>query len=259
MNSSLTESVAPPSWGLLLSEPIRAAMEFAGYHVMDESTLPRGDGHAVVIFPGLATNEQMTRPLQSLCERLGYQCFDWGLGLNVGPRGDVDEWMNELANRIGRLAQEQTRPLSLVGWSLGGIYAREVAKLIPTRVKQVVSIGSPIAGTAELTNVGWLYRLLNNSLPPDDTGFLASLSCPPPVPTTSIYSRTDGIVAWQACVQQHQSRVENIEVDGSHCGMPWNPSVLRILADRLAQPVVSWKPYERERRRESHQLNVSPA
>lgn len=259
MNSSPTQTVSPPSCGLLLSEPIRAALEFAAYHVMDESTLPRGDGHAVVIFPGLATNEQITRPLQSLCERLGYQCFDWGMGLNVGPRGDADEWMNELANRVRNLAEEQISPLSLVGWSLGGIYAREVAKLIPTRIRQVVSIGTPIAGTAELTNVGWLYRLLNNSLPPDNPELFASLSCPPPVPTTSIYSRTDGIVAWQACMQQLQSRVENIEVDGSHCGMPWNPSVLRVLADRLAQPLGIWKPYECERRLESPLLHVSPA
>ncbi|MFN9470316.1 alpha/beta fold hydrolase [Acidovorax sp.] len=247
MPASLAFSPArPPSYALLVAEPVRAALEFAAYQVMSEQALPRGDRHAVVIFPGLATNGVVTRPLQSFCERLGYDCFDWGMGLNVGPQGDVQEWLAALAQRILNLTESHADPISLVGWSLGGIYAREVAKRVPTRVRQVVTIGTPFAGTAEHTNVGSLYRMLNGGVPPTDPDLCALLSAAPPVPTTSIYSRSDGVVAWQACVDRghdNRRRVENIEVEGSHCGMPWNPAVLRVLADRLAQRPGTWRAY----------------
>lgn len=210
--------------------------------------LPRGDGHAVVIFPGLATNEHVTRPLHSFCRGLGYECYDWGMGLNIGPQGDVNLWLDELAQRIHQLTQSHRSPLSLVGWSLGGIYAREVSKRVPGRVRQVLTMGTPFAGSSESTNVGWLYRMLNGSIPPDDPDLCARLSSPPPVPTTAIYSRNDGVVAWQACLQEvshvDSPRAENIEIEGSHCGMPWNPAVLRVLADRLAQPLGAWRPYD---------------
>ena len=247
MAVTLTASpICPPSRALLFAEPVRAALEFAAYQVMSEQALPRGDRHAVVIFPGLATNGVVTRPLQSFCERLGYDCYDWGMGLNVGPQGDVQQWLTALAQRILALTEAHPEPISLVGWSLGGIYAREVAKRVPTRVRQVVTIGTPFAGTAEHTNVGALYRMLNGGVPPTDPELCALLSSTPPVPTTSIYSRTDGVVAWQACVDEghdDRRRVENVEVEGSHCGMPWNPSVLRVLADRLAQRPGNWRGY----------------
>lgn len=246
MSAFLSSPTRPPSYVLLAAEPVRAALEYAAYQVMSEQALPRGDRHAVVIFPGLATNGHVTRPLQSFCERLGYDCFDWGMGLNVGPQGDVQQWLDTLTKRVLERTQGHAASVSLVGWSLGGIYAREVAKRVPTRVRQVVTIGSPFAGSAEHTNVGWLYRLLNGGVPPTDPDLCALLSAPPPVPTTSIYSRSDGVVAWQACVDdgRNRRRVENIEVEGSHCGMPWNPAVLRVLADRLAQRPGEWRAYE---------------
>lgn len=245
MSASLSSPVSAPSCTLLLAEPVRAALEFAAYQVMRDVALPRGDGHVVVIFPGLATNGHITRPLESFCQRLGYEAYDWGMGLNVGPQGDVSEWLDALAQRVLELTQGHAGPVSLVGWSLGGIYAREVAKRVPTRVRQVVTLGAPFGGRAEHTRVGWLYRLLNGGVPPTDPNLCALLSAPPPVPTTSIYSRSDGVVAWQACVDNgnNRRRVENIEVEGSHCGMPWNPAVLRVLADRLAQRPGQWRAY----------------
>lgn len=242
--SPSSPSIHRPSYALLALEPVRAALEFALYQVMGEGGLPRGDRHAVVVFPGLATNAAVVRSLHAFCERLGYQCFDWGLGLNTGPKGEVQAWLDSLAQGV----QEQTAgcaaPISLVGWSLGGIYAREVAKRLRSRVRQVITIGTPFAAGAEYTNAGLVYRLLNGSTPPHDPALLETLRAAPPVPTTSIYSRSDGVVAWQACRDTRRTaRSESIEIEGSHCGMPWNPAVLRVVANRLAQPLRAWRPY----------------
>lgn len=233
-----------PSYALLALEPVRAALEFAGHKVMREVSLPRGDRHAVVVFPGLATNATVTRPLQSFCERLGYRCFDWGQGFNTGPKGEIEAWLDTLAQDVQARTAGHAAPISLVGWSLGGIYAREVAKRLRSRVRQVITIGTPFAGAAEHTNVGLVYRLVNGSMPPDDPALLEKLRKAPLVPTTSIYSRSDGVVAWQACRgMKRGGRAESIEIEGSHCGMPWNPAVLRVVADRLAQPLHAWRSY----------------
>lgn len=248
--SKSTSPIRPPSYVLLALEPVRAALEFAGHQVMREAAVPKGDRHAVVIFPGLATNGTVTRPLQSFCERLGYRCFDWGQGLNTGPKGEIDGWLDALAQDVQERTCGHEAPISLVGWSLGGIYAREVAKRLRSRVRQVVTIGTPFAGAAEHTNVGLVYRLLNGSMPPDDPALLERLRTAPPVPATSIYSRSDGVVAWQACMDARRTGLsESIEIEGSHCGMPWNPSVLRVVADRLAQPLHAWRPYVHSRTR----------
>ena len=236
--------IRPPSYALLALEPVRAGWEFAQHQVMREAALPQGDRHAVVVFPGLATNGLVTRPLRSFCERLGYRCFDWGQGLNTGPKGEIDAWLDTLAQDVQARTAGHAAPISLIGWSLGGIYAREVAKRLRSRVRQVITIGTPVAGAAEHTNVGLVYRLLNGSMPPDDSKLIAELRTAPPVPTTSIYSRSDGVVAWQACRDMGRGRrSESIEIKGSHCGMPWNPAVLRVVADRLAQPLRAWRPY----------------
>lgn len=236
--------ISAPSLGLLALEPLRAAFEFVGHEVMSEKTLPRGDKHAVVIFPGLATNEFVTRPLHSFCARMGYRSVDWGLGFNLGPEGEVESWLDSLAEKIQERTSQHRQPISLVGWSLGGIYAREVAKRLNSRVRQVITIGTPFSGAAEHTNVGLVYRLLNGKKAPADAKLLDMLRTAPPVPTSSIYSRTDGVVAWRACLNKNRSgRSESIEIEGSHCGMPWNPAVLRVVANRLAQPLGSWRPY----------------
>jgi pimeloyl-ACP methyl ester carboxylesterase len=204
--------------------------------LMDKAALPRGDGHPVVIFPGLASDKHSTAPLKSFCEDLGYAAYDWGRGFNTGPEGDVDAWLDELAQHVRELTAAHRQRVSLIGWSLGGIYAREVAKLLRRRVRQVITIGTPFAGSVEQTNVARLYRLLNGQQPALDAALAARLRTAPDVPTTSIFSRSDGIVAWQACVQDgNREHTDNIEVDGSHVGMGWNPQVLSIVANKLGR------------------------
>jgi hypothetical protein len=217
-------------------EPLRAAMEYARMQMMDTTSLPQGDGHPVVIFPGLAADRNSIGPLTTFCERLGYTAYDWGRGLNVGPHGDVDAWIDDLARHVSELVASHRERVSLVGWSLGGIYAREVAKILGRRVRQVVTIGTPFAGTVEQNNVSRVYRLIHGQAPLVDEALLDRLRSAPDVPTTSIFSRSDGVVAWQTCIQDDAGgHIENIEVEGSHCGLGWNPEVLWIVADRLSR------------------------
>ena len=142
------------------------------------------------------------------------------------------------------LTAKRRETISLVGWSLGGIYAREVAKRLGGHVRQVVTIGTPLNGSSDQTRAGVVYRLLNGSQPEIDPALSERLRTAPSVPTTSIYTRTDGVVAWQACIQAGGgARTENIEVAGSHCGLGWNAQVFSVLADRLSQPPGAWKRY----------------
>jgi pimeloyl-ACP methyl ester carboxylesterase len=235
--------IRAPHWMLLGTEPVRAAIEYLRMRSMNIASLPRGDGHPVVIFPGLGANEYSTRPLVRLCRQLGYAANDWGRGFNTGPRGDVGAWLDDLARHVATLSAPHTRSMSLIGWSLGGFYAREVAKRLNGRVRQVITVGTPFAGKAEHTNAAWIYRLVNGRAPAFDEALLERFRTPPDVPTTSVFSRRDGIVAWEACLQYGGRCAENIEVDGSHCGIGWNPRVFAIVADRLSQPEHAWSPY----------------
>jgi pimeloyl-ACP methyl ester carboxylesterase len=244
MNLSLTDTSSPladhaaaPSWLLLGAEPLRAVCELASAQFMNKADLPAGDGHPVVLFPGLATDARALGPLRNFCKGLGYSAVDWGRGFNTGPEGDAEHWLAGLARDIGEHAEDSGERISLVGWSLGGIYAREVAKQLgPRRVRRVITIGTPFSGSVRQTHAGFVYRLLNGHPAVLEPTLARRLSMPPDVPTTSIYSRSDGVVSWQACIQRGRHRaVENIEVSGSHCGLGWNTEVFAIVADRLAR------------------------
>jgi predicted alpha/beta hydrolase family esterase len=233
-----------PSLALLGLEPVRAVLEYVGARLMDRSTLPAGDGHPVLLFPGLGADHTCLAPLQRLCDELGYAAADWGRGLNRGPEGDVDAWIGGLTAQVRALKRSSGRRVSLVGWSLGGIYAREIARVAPECVRGVVTLGTPFAGDGDATNVGWLYRLLSGQPARLDPALAARLRSTPPVPTTSVFSRSDGVVAWQACQERcEHPQAENVEVEASHIGLVWHPKVWRVLADRLNQPEGDWRPY----------------
>lgn len=235
-----------PAWSLLGMEPLRALLEYASMRFMDKQALPAGDGHPVVIFPGLGADARSLGPLKDFCGQLGYSAYDWGRGFNTGPQGDIDPWLDELARHVRQLTQAHRQPISLIGWSLGGIYARELAKRLRGEVRQVITIGTPFAGTVEQTHASLAYRLVNGHKPVFEDAVIERLRTAPEAPTTSIYSRTDGVCAWQACVQGGgASHTENVEVVGSHCGLGWNAEVLAVIADRLRQPVGSWQPFRR--------------
>jgi pimeloyl-ACP methyl ester carboxylesterase len=138
------------------------------------------------------------------------------------------------------------RKVSLVGWSLGGLYARQLAKMKPERVRSVITLGSPFAGSPRSTNAWRIYEIASGRrADEEDERFGGSLSVPPPVPTTAIFSRTDGICAWQVCMEKASAKSESIEVESSHCGMGHHPAAVYAVADRLAQAEGQWKPFDR--------------
>ncbi len=228
-------AISPPHLGMLAIEPFRAVFELAKGHFVDSEDPSSGDGHAVVLFPGLGADDTYMCPLAQHCQRLGYTCHPWGRGRNRGPCGEVDVWLRQLAVDIEEMVRGHREPVTLIGWSLGGLYAREVAKALTRRVRQVITLGTPSANISESTNAGWLYKLLSGNPASVSRRLATTLKTPPPVPTISIYSRSDGVVAWEACRITPGPLAENIEVASSHLGLVWHPAVLSIIAQRLGQ------------------------
>jgi pimeloyl-ACP methyl ester carboxylesterase len=204
---------------------------------------PRGDGHPVLVLPGFAAADDSTSVLRRYLKRLGYGAHPWLLGRNLGPDGRVREG---LLRRVEELTRRYDRKLSLVGWSLGGIYARELAKRMPGHVRQVVTMGSPFGDAGGASNDSRLFEWFSGGPPGRDRAPLAEqLRTPPDVPSTAIFSKTDGIAHWSACLEPETDHTENIEVPGSHCGLGFNPLVLFAIADRLSQPLGDWRPFDR--------------
>ena len=220
----------------------RAPLEFAAMLAATPwlRRLPRGDGHPVVVFPGLAANDFTTLALRKFLGQLGYATHPWGQGFNFGPRVGVLARCNA---HVRALSERAGRPVSLIGWSLGGIYAREVAKESHAQVRCVITLGTPFTGHPRATRAWRLFEVLSGQ-DVHDPAVLAQVRNPPPVPTTSIYSRSDGIVAWQCSVNEPAPLAENIEVHASHFGMGLNPIALYAIADRLAQPSGAWKAFD---------------
>jgi pimeloyl-ACP methyl ester carboxylesterase len=233
---------APSYWQLALEAraPLELWASVLSFPILRQC--PRGDGHPVLVFPGLAAGDFSTFPMRRFLESLGYPTYGWMQGLNAGPRHGVLAGCKE---RIEELFEMHGRKLSLVGWSLGGLYAREMAKTLPGMVRQVITLGSPFTGNPHATNAWRLFELLCGHRV-DDPLMQQRLREAPPVPTTSIYSKTDGIVAWQCSVQSPAQQTENIELSASHFGIGMNPLALYALADRLAQKEGAWKTFHRK-------------
>ncbi len=195
----MSDPSAPPSRRLLMLE-IRALWELGAFFTAYPWLRlgPRGDGHPVLVLPGMGTSDTSTQPLRRFLDDRGYASHGWGLGPNHGPRPGV---IAGLHDRLGQLAQQHGRKVSLIGWSLGGILARELAREAPQHVRSVISLGSPFAGVPRASNAWQMYERLSGRTV-EDKDLRRRMRQPPPVPSTAIFSRSDGIVAWQGCLEQ---------------------------------------------------------
>jgi pimeloyl-ACP methyl ester carboxylesterase len=242
MATAAVDTIGPPSKALWARE-LLAWPEFGAYLATMPmwGLAPRGDGHPVLILPGLAQSDLSTRPLRRFLAWRGHGTSGWGQGRNTGRTGFVDEGLRQ---RLSALHAQHGRKVSLIGWSMGGLFARDLARQTPEAVRQVITLGSPFTGPAKASNAWRLYEMLSGERA-GDPAVMQRHRGPLDVPATSIYSRRDGIVAWQCCLDNDRDaarpRVENIEVVSTHCGMGHHPAVLYAVADRLAQPEDEWR------------------
>ncbi len=235
------EAVSAPGALLMLLEA-RAPWEYAAMLAAAPwlNKLPQGDGHPVVVFPGLGASDITTVPLRNFLRDRGYTPYAWEQGFNFGPKAGVLESCRE---RVLRVATHHRQRVSLIGWSLGGIYAREIAKEQPEHARCVITLGTPFTGHPRATNAWRFYEMVSGQSVHDPV-LMDQIRQPPSCPTTSIYSKTDGVVAWQCSLNPQAPHAENIEVHASHIGMGMNPLALYAVADRLAQDPQDWQRFD---------------
>lgn len=244
----MSQPIVPPSKLLTMLEGPRASFEAMALLFSSGllATTPSGDGHTVLVLPGFATDDRSTWILRTFLALRGYDVRAWDLGWNLDHR-TVGHGGEHIHRRIQTLREASGRPISLVGWSLGGVIAREAARRASRDVRQVITLGSPFAGDPTANAIRRLYETLSGNRvdSPAASERFASGHQPLPVPSTAIFSKTDGMAAWQNCRGATDSITENVEVHSSHFGMVVNPAVFHIIADRLAQPEGQWRPFGR--------------
>lgn len=236
-------------WWLLPLEG-RALAEFStAYLRRGHSGMERGDGHRVIVIPGFLADDFAVRPLVQALVRTGYRAQSWGLARNTGMTRERGEQLQSLVNTC---CSEDGDTLSLIGWSLGGIFARELARRMPDSIRQVITLGSPIQDSAH-TTIAPLYRLFRPGAERTvDPRQQARLAEPPPVPCSAIYTRSDGVVPWEASLEPERPHTRNIEVRGSHFGLPANVEVWRECARLLAHPKARPKATTTRRKQTTH-------
>ncbi|MGB0522137.1 MAG: esterase/lipase family protein [Flammeovirgaceae bacterium] len=237
------EKIEKPSKFWLFTESGRALFDLGTYFAsgLIWKNLPQGDGHPVLIFPGFLASDLSTGPLRRFLSYKNYSPQPWKLGRNLGDYEVLEERMSQKIEQVHKRFQQK---VSIIGWSLGGVFAREMAKKLPHCVRRVITLGSPFGGIRKPNNAAWIFELLSgkqiNEIEYDG---IDEIPTPPPVPSTAIYSKSDGIVPWQCCMEIGTGRTENVEIVGAHLGLGHNPAALICIADRLAQPEGEWQPF----------------
>ena len=228
---------------LSMSEAPRAGNEILFSQLLKRGLASRvdGEGQGVIVIPGFLGTDGLNKPLVKFLNSRGFKAFGWMDGRNTGPKGKtIDKLTREVEFRFKSTGQK----VSLVGHSLGGIYAREIAKKIPEQVQRIVTLGSPFSRPDnDPTMVNKVFRTINSKQRKAQT--VRQLEVPPEVPTSSVFSRADGVIQWRTAIQSNgHDKTENIEVYGSHCGLSNNASVWFLLLDRLQRDPMAWQKFD---------------
>ena len=234
----------PPGLFLMLAEA-RSLIEFNTSLLLSPLLMraPKGDGHPVLALPGFLASDLSMAPLRRYLKQLGYDTYAWKMGRNLGG---IASRRNALKSLLTEIHTSTGRKVSIVGWSLGGIYARDLALRSPEMVRTVITLGSPFANDVRATNATRLYEALSGEIVEHNSELTQAIAGDLPVPVTSIYSRTDGIVNWRTSLLRPSDTAENIEVHlASHIGLGVNAAALWAVADRLAQPEGEFRQFDR--------------
>lgn len=240
-----TDIIKRPSLIWSLTEATRALFEYGTYFPFKLlNNIPKvGDKHPVLILPGFLASDSSTVQLRKFINDLGYSVYGWGEGRNFAS----EEYIHLLLEKVDTIYKKHGTPVSLIGWSLGGIYARQLGKALPDKVRQIVTLGSPFKGVKQANNAKWMYDLLirGSNKTQIDQDLIDDIPYPAPLPTTAIYSKEDGVVPWRLCMEELETAIhQNIQVRGSHFGLGFNPAVMLIIADRLRYTPENWQKFE---------------
>jgi pimeloyl-ACP methyl ester carboxylesterase len=229
---------------------LRAPLEF-GLMIASLPLLrraPRGDGHPVLLLPGFGAGDLSLEPLRGFLKDRGYEAETWGLGTNIGFQR---RYTKVIEQKVRYLHHRHGRRVSVVGFSLGGVFAFYAAHVAPECVRLAITLGSPLRLDPDrppAPAVRALYRALAKPHGPtihQAHSRTRAMRTPPPVPSTCIYSESDGVVPpHQATLDGDPQNHENLCVPGSHTGLAMNPVAMWIVADRLAQKEGRWKPFK---------------
>lgn len=192
---------------------------------------PRGAGQHALFLPGFRTGDGATSIFRRVLAGRGFSTHGWGLGTNHGRVGQL---LPAVVRRVEALVQTSGGPVALVGTSLGGFIAREVARDRPDLVRRVVTLGSPVVGGPKYTQASLTYRRRGYDIDAIANEVEERYRVPLTVPVTAVYSRNDGVVAWSACIDRRSPNVEHVEIDSTHVGLVFHIDALRITAERLA-------------------------
>ena len=248
--SETTLKLTPPPFPLAFLEAGRAIGEMSSLPMAQFALrgAPVGDGHPVVVCPGFLTSDSATSFLRRFIRSKGYSVYGWNLGRNLGPE-TAGLNSERLADWVENVYRQHNRRVSLVGWSLGGVMARELAKRMPDMVRQVITLGSPLRGDPDSTSISLIFKMISTTKldAPEMQEILSLLRHPPEeTPSTAIFTKTDGIVPWRGCIEPEAEMTDNVEVYASNCGLGVNPFVFFAIADRLALPETHWTRFDRE-------------
>ena len=225
----------------------RALLEIGAYFATQpmHKLYPSGDGHPVMVIPGFGAGDGATFLLRRFLKRLGYQTYAWREGINVGRKKGL---FHRLQGRIEKLSNRHGQKVSLVGWSLGGVMSRQLAFRNTDHLRSVITLGSPLYGDRYSTNISTILEVTNKirgveviTKPLGNAPWVDEPAVP--IPFSSLYSRTDGIVSWQTCLEPNYPLRENIHIPCSHLGFSVNPLSLYVIADRLALPEDEFQPF----------------
>jgi pimeloyl-ACP methyl ester carboxylesterase len=237
----------PPALGYAIAELPRALFELVcllpAHPFLKRA--PRGDGHPVITLPGYRSDDTAMLAMRRYLARWGYAPYPWGLGANLGIGSQRIDYEKRMLEKLENVTEKHGERATLIGWSQGGVIAREVAKQRPDLVRQLIVLGSPLADAPEATTV---FRIFKKTSSEEITNELMSMmrEVASPLPNLRcicIYSNSDGIVSADIAQDLVSPNVENIRVTSSHLGMVVNPMVLFIIADRLSQPEDDWRPF----------------
>jgi len=244
--------IGPPNLFDSFTEAARTSFEFLQLRLSQNALLkktPTLKERPIIVLPGFLAADWTTSEIRKFLAQKGQNVYGWDAGMNTGPSHRI---LNHLKNHLDEIYDVHNgQKVTLIGHSLGGVFARELAKNFAEKIEQVITLGSPFRAAHHPQSVAPIVRLVfdtmngNNHAYHKDKPISKQAHFPPPVPTTSIFSKSDGVVNWQTCLNPRQPRSENIEVYGSHCGLVFNKLAMIVIADRLfvVQDRKKWKPF----------------